>query len=370
MKKLILFLLLIAMIVLTSCQTSVGISYMVPSEIDMGTHRNIALASTVPYDAFPRPSRYIRTIDSLSRHGYANILTSYDRSLRDDVAAYATKRIYSTLTDSGYFSVLPPSVTDKILDAGSVGLSSKKALKERGIDAVIIPRIENMSIDEYIYSRTTVETRENSKGEEYRVDVTRFYYDADYYLTLSYTIVDVDSERIIAKRKFVVDDSDNFRITDHNFLVVYPERFFSRMIDSLMGRITRQLVPLRTSVDITLMDNKPKSEAAEEAYKAVKDDNLLYARDIFLRNYDSTRHVPSGYNASLLTAAVGDVDGAIELASRVYNDSGNSDVYALLSRLNAIKKSNEESIRQLEGIDGDDASYYENTSSIYDALRR
>lgn len=371
MKKVLISFILVITAVLSSCRTSVGISYMVPSEIDMGNYRNIAISSTVPYYGFARPARYIRTVGSLARFGYADILSTYDYGLKDEVADYATESLWSTLSASGYFSILPPDVTDKILDAGSIGMSARKEFMRRGVDAVIIPRIESMSVDEYIYSQTVVETRENSKGEEYEVDTTRFYYDADYYLSYSYTIVDVETERIVATRRFIVEDTDNFRISNHNFIFTYPERIFANMIDSTMSRITRQLVPLRTSVEITLMDNKPEVKAVNAAYDYAKDGDLSSALGLFLENYESTGHVPSGYNAALITAAKGDVDGAIEIASRVYNDSGSEEVYQLLSRLASIKRSNEESIRQIEGSNEKernlDDSYY---SSIYDALRR
>lgn len=370
MRKLFLALAVTIVFFFTSCQSSVGITYMVPSEIDMGSYRNIALASTVPYEGFPRPSRYIRTLDPLARHGYPYILTTYTRGLKDDVAEYATEKIYSTLSDSGYFSILSPSVTDKILDAGSVGLSTRDAFLERGIDAVLIPRIENMSIDEYIYSRTRYETRTDSSGKEYEVEITNFYYDADYFLTLSYSIVDVRTERIIASRKFVVDDSDNFRITSPSFISSYPERSFRRMIDSTMSRITRQLVPLQTTAEITLMDNKPKDKDVEVAYDALKDGNFSLSSSLFLENYKTDKHIPSGYNAALITAAMGDIDGAIEIADMVYEETGSADVSSLRSRLISIRKSNEESIRQIEGGGDSTLALPSETASIYDVLRR
>ena len=272
MKKIVFIILALALL-LSSCETSVGITYMVPSLIDMGNHRNIALASTVPYYGFTRPSRYIRTLDSLARYGYPYVLSSYSWGLKDDIADYATERIYETLSASGYFTVLPPEETDKILDLGSIGFSSRESLLERGIDAVIIPRIDNMSVNEYLYSRVRTETREDSKGNEYEVDVTYFYYDADYQMKLSYTIIDVNTEKIIASRSFVIEDSDSYRLTNPNFLSNYPERSFRRMVDSTLSKITRQLIPLRTTAEITLMGNKPKNEEAEAAYTLVKDGN-------------------------------------------------------------------------------------------------
>ena len=316
MRKLF-FLLLIAIAVLfSSCQSSVGISYMVPSEIDMGSYRNIALASTVPYDAFIKPSRYIRTVDFIARQGFGYVLSSYGWDLKDDVATYATERIMSTLSDSGYFSILPPSVTDKILSASSIGISARNEFARRGIDAVIIPRIDNMSVDEYVYSRTRVEERTDRNGKKYETEVTDFYYDADYYLAFSYTIVDVESESIIATRRFVVEDDDNFLVSNPYLIYAYPDRHFERMVDSSMSRITRQLVPLRTRASLTLMDNRPKSEDAQVAYDVLKDGDIKQASGLFWDIYLNSGHVPSGYNASLATAACGDIQKAEHIHQR------------------------------------------------------
>ena len=168
-----------------------------------------------------------------------------------------------------------------------------------------------------------------------------------------------------------MDDSDNFRLSGPYFLSNYPLRSFKNMIDSTMSRITRQLVPLRTSVSITLMDNKPESERAKAAYEAVDDGNYTYAATLFYDNFKASGHVPSGYNAALVTAATGDIETAIRIADDVYAKSGNSEVSALRSRLISIKQSNEESIRQIEGSSSpSSSSSYGLNQSIYDTLLR
>ena len=370
MRKKLFFLLLSVVICFCSCQSSVDITYMVPSEIDMGGHRNIAIASTVPYYGFSHPSRYIRAIDSLARYGFASARSTYDWSLKDEIADYMTDKIVSTLDESGYYTILPPDITDSILDASRIGVSSRSEFEKRGVDAVLIPRIDNMSIDEYIYSKTTYETRVDSDGNEYETADTRFYYDADYYLAFSYTIVDVESESIIATRRFVVEDDDNFLVSNPYLIYAYPDRHFERMVDSSMSRITRQLVPLRTRTSLTLMDNRPKSEDAQVAYDVLKDGDIKQASGLFWDIYLNSGHVPSGYNASLATAACGDIQKAMDMAKRVYDESGNAEVYQLYSRLKSIDESNKESMRQLSDRSGEESFSSPASGSIYDALRR
>ena len=58
------------------------------------------------------------------------------------------------------------------------------------------------------------------------------------------------------------------------------------------------------------------------------------------------------------------------MAKRVYDESGNAEVYQLYSRLKSIDESNKESMRQLSDRSGEEGLSAPATGSIYDALRR
>ncbi len=362
MRKLILPLILIIAL-FSSCQSYVNVSYMTPSEINMASHRSIAIASAVPYRGLNHSS-YIRGADALLRHGYGMIRSTYSSSLAFDIADYATDAIFDALSLSGYYTVTDPAVTDRILD----GPDTRTELLERGIDAVIIPRIENMDVNERIHANTRTERRKDKDGREIREEHTTFYYYANYSLTISYTVVDAQTEKVIARRSFVVEDSDSYVVNPPLILLNYPERAFRRMVNSVLPRLTQQLVPLKANMKLSLMDNSPKNADAKEAYDLYDDGNTAQAISIFSRVFEEEGHIPSGYNAALLTASLGSFDEAVEIAERVYRRTGNSKVATLLSTLEMMRDSNTESIRQLTG--SDDASVeFEDSDNIYDELR-
>ena len=52
------------MFLAVSCATGVTINYTQPAEINMGSYRNIAVASTVPYKGLANPPFFVRAIDA------------------------------------------------------------------------------------------------------------------------------------------------------------------------------------------------------------------------------------------------------------------------------------------------------------------
>lgn len=364
MKRLFkLFILVIALFSLCSCATSVAISYIAPSEIDMGHYRNIAVASTVPYVGFGNPPAYIRSIDP---GPYNLVYSSYGPRLSDQVASYATERFMQTLSSSGYFTIKGPSFTDAVLDASAVGVDASKIFKDNGIDAVIIPKIETMGVDEYIYSRIKERTVTDKDGNSRKVYDRIYYYQVNLSLTFSYTIIDTQTEKVVAKRSFYVEDSDNITLDNLYFSPNDPYWDFCSMLRSIQNDIIKQLVPTRMSLSVDLMSNKPKDKSVEVYYDYAKDGNFKAASEGFWDNWKKTGHLPSGYNAALLIGAQGDIDQALKLIDEVCTSTGSGDAYRLQSSLLFAQKSNSESKKQIEGLNEKQDAY---ESSIYDSVR-
>lgn len=364
MKKILFpFILAVLVFLLASCMTSVDISYVAPSGIDMGHYRNIAVASTVPYAGFTNPPAYVRSIDP---GPYNLVYSSYGYSLRDQVASYATERFLETLSNSGYFTIKGPGFTDAVLDASSVGVDARKIFRDNGIDAVVIPKIENMGVDEYIYS--TIREREvvDKDGRPRKVYDRLYYYQVDLSLTFSFTIIDTQTEKVVAKRSFHVEDSDNVSLGSPYFSPGDPYWDFCSMIRSIQGDILTQLVPTRRSISVDLMANKPKDASVEVFYDYAKEGSIDASARGFLANWEKTGHLPSGYNAALLLGATGDIDEALSVIGDVCSSTGNGDAYKLQSNLQFIQKSNSEARNQIEGLNEKNDAF---ESSIYDSVR-
>ena len=118
MRKPAAIIIIAAVLVLASCATVVPIGYMQPSAIDMGGYRNLAVASAVPYGGPVPGYRFV---------GYADvhaaglrIYSGYVSSTAQRIADYATSELYSTLSASGFYNLLPPDMTDAVLDADAL----------------------------------------------------------------------------------------------------------------------------------------------------------------------------------------------------------------------------------------------------------
>ena len=133
-------------LLLASCATTVSIPYTMPSEVNMGRYRNLAVASTVPYRGYVSSGSWI-PVDAA---GFGVMIhPTWGSGTAASVASYATDQLWSTLSSSGYYNLLSPSQTDAVLYAP---VNVSRELRRMGYDAVMIPRIDAMNVDENIYS--------------------------------------------------------------------------------------------------------------------------------------------------------------------------------------------------------------------------
>lgn len=350
MKKLFLIL-ASAIILLSSCSTTVSVDYINPAEINMGSYRNIAVASTVPYRAMRNPSVFVRAVDATAQRN-TFVTSSYSRNLADTVADYATDRLVSTLSSSGFFNVTPPSVTDALINYAGLGNDISSELERRGIDAVIIPKITAMGVDEYVSSEEYLvndPVKKDEHGNPLKVRAWRYYLTQSAYLDYSYTIIDAKTMQVYAVKSFSDKRESTSQISEYGIYSPDVKSYFTSMVNGFQRYILNQLVPQMRSSSISLMSNKPKIKSLEAAYDAAKDGYIDRARGLFLAEYESSGHIPSGYNAALLTASMGDIDSAITLLEEMNLRYSSSDVKSLLSGLKDIKARDEEAMRQLEG---------------------
>lgn len=354
MKK-VLYLLVFVVLFLTGCATSVDVHYLQPSEIDMGQARNIAIASTIPYKGRTGGRDYIRFSNFVDYNWFFR--SSYsDMRLKDRVAEYATRELEDTLEDTGYFNILDRRTTDTILSAGKSGFDTNSMFIEKGVEAVIIPRISGMDIDEFIYRTETIKkVYDPSTEKEVEVKEYKYFLSQIVSLDFEYSIISTKTEQIVATKRF------SKTIYNEDVPVKYLSRYnsefdlynmFRRCIDSFQGSIVKQLVPLGRSTSISLMENKPKDKSIEVAYNLVKEGNIIGAKELFLEHYNATGFIPSGYNSALLSASIGDFNTAISELKVVLKNSSNSEVYNLLSKLQEFRKKTEKAEDQIKGESG------------------
>ncbi len=358
-KYVSLILLILVAVGFSSCRTSVRVSYMSPASVNMGPYKNIAIASTVPYSGRLSYPTYVPVNFSFSFPYY--IKSSYSSNLPEKTANYATNQIVSSLSSTNFFdSIMGTKQTDAILNYPSYkGNTTSDQFRKLGVDAVIIPKITSMNVNEYIYSEKKIvqnnqkpsSSSANNKPSSSTTTVSYDYYkNINCSMTLTVTVISTKTNSIIATKSYNKSSSFN---SDFNPLNPYfsttAEDLFRSMIRQIQSEILSDFIPARITTSLDLMDNKPKNKDIEEYYKMAEKGNLLYSLEGFKENFEKTGNVVSGYNAAVLYAALNRYDEALTWAKRVYDQSGNSKVYALYSRLSSYLKQTREAQSQLDG---------------------
>ena len=347
MRKVSAALLAAMLVLLSSCATSVSLRYMQPSVVDMGGYRNLAVASVVPYNGFIPSTGWVRAAD-IHASGL-RIHSGYSYSTAASVAAYATDQLYTALSSTGFFNLLPPGETDRVIADGGLGGDISSSLHSLGYDAVLIPRIRMMSVDETVYSVPREEWWVDEDGVRHRIIEFDYRYTQTASIEYVLTVIDTSTGRIVSQRTFADSetrkgylDSAWMRLDDASYL-------FRRMIRSFCDGIIMQYVPTERTYSASLMSNKPKNESVEAAYEAASDGNLAAAREIFLSSWQSQGHLPSGYNAALLMAADGDYDGSLSLLSSINERFDSLEARSLYRDIQTIRTRNEVAMGQVSG---------------------
>ncbi len=333
--------------VLASCQTSLSIPYTQPSNVDMSRYRNVAVSSASRYDGYQSLPSYIRYDDSFFSPVivFNNYPTSYSYdSVNSATAGELTRIVNKVFSSSSYYSTLSSDRTDSYTSLYRIGKDPSAMLRSDGVDALIVPKITGLRSDEYIH----VDTEKNSKGEE--VLIYTLYRTVD--VSFSITVLDTATNRIVAMRDYRTSRSTHETFDPHFFRftsILSQQDLVRSALSATVSDITADFIPTRRYADVTLKDNNPKNKSVEDAYKAASDGNFSYALTLFRQAYENEGHVPSGYNAALILASGGDIDGALKILSEI-RESGRDDkeVDRFYSRLVTIKAKNEEAAKQYE----------------------
>ena len=367
MRKKYLIVIIVLSFLLTACSTSVRVGYNRPSEIDMGRYRNIAVASTVPFRGFQSPGFYVRSVDDAAA-SHTHVRSSYDRSLADEVASYATGSLLGSLSSTGFFSITPPEKADRMISKNRLGYSIQDDVEYYNIDAFVIPRIVSMDVNEYLSSERYYYydySRVDKNGKPLRLVDYRYYLTQSASIVYSYTVIDARTMTIYVTKNFSDKIEETTEVGRYGFNAPDPAVYFEKMIDNITRITAFQLAPSRAAAEIELMDNKPDNKSADAAYDYVKDGNIAAAEQIFRDVWRQGSHLPSGYNYALLLAVEGKIDSAIAVLEEIQSVyAGNGDVARLLSDLEEIRRNNAEAQAQIDGT-APYENYTDSSSSIF-----
>lgn len=347
----------------TSCYSTIGLRTLVPAEVNVAGYKTIAVQSTSYNATLPDIIRQLLPIpvrgnidDTYSQY-LTNLPSRFDLTTSDKVTSYTSKNLAKAI-DKGFFTVKGPDYTDALIAAGKIMGTTRKTLLNSNIDALLTSNISYMYYDEYITAIAIYDSTDTSKVTGYN-----FYLVQNAAISLTYMVTDVEANVYIANKTQSISSGDIMTkightdpedikkfVYDTSIYVCYSAtEIFESLVDDFFSAVTNQLSPHYETVYIDLMANKPKVESLQDAYKYVDSGNYKVALEMFLREYNASGHIASGYNAAVLYYALGDYDDAFTLSWEVYNKSGNSNALELYYTLKNIKENQDAAIAQING---------------------
>lgn len=328
MKKSIPYLLvLVVALLLMGCATHVPINYMVPADDNMSEFRNLAVSGVDPYrfSLLYGPSTIV---PDLSGTFPLKVYSGYQPFTERLLASHATGTLLESLDTTGYFKLLPPSETDRN-NGGSVSLYAL------GYDATIDVEFERLDIEEYVYARK-VAVEDDITTEEVETEALAYYLRQKVFVSLSYEVIDNSSGQRRYSRTFQDRTERTFTLDPKDSAVIFAPTMtpvLLEMVERIIMDMTESLAPRWVQSNVALMKNRPTASTVEEAYGAAAQGRISYAYQIFLREWQSSGHIPSGYNAALLAESSGRRDEAIDLMGEVFQSTGNKMAKRQLDRM-------------------------------------
>ncbi len=358
--------LFLLVVMLTSCATSVSVRHLVPGEVDLSEFRSVAVASVSPY-RFPSARPLSPWISGLQETDFT-LSSGYDPSLGTQVADLATDMLVQSVGQTGYFSVLPPSIADAYVSLGSVGEDMQGLLAAKGVQALLVSDITYLDMEESIVGRD-VRTYVTEGTLHYEKVTSREYYLIQKAtLSLTYSLLDISQNRILLSRSFTGKQERETKIGTRIYLfdtgtpgAYRDERryvsgrapsfapLFGQILSGFSPTIGGQLAPSYQLSQLPLLGNKPKLKEVEPAYKLVRRSSYADAYELFLGAWEQQGHIPSGYNAALLLEALGNIDAAVELMSTVYHSTASQQAHDALLRMQEAQSGQKKAERQISG---------------------
>ena len=369
-KSTLLIIVLAIVLVITSCSTTIAIKRLVPAKVDVSGYKTIAVRSTIDETRWVHPTFWgsyvpLTGIDALYA-SYLSMSSYLDFNASSRITDAATSMIYKAI-NTGYFNVLDPQYTDSLVTVGQRNGNLQKTLMDNNVDAVLTTRITNLYYDEYIAPvKDSYLSKDKNGNQYYKV---RFYLYQKYQISISYTLSDVENNKIIATGTFTSDAKvkqtligqtiDNYGTFQRESYinVTAASRLFEDLIKQFADSFRSELSPHYETHYFDFMPNKnPKVDRLEPAYDALEDENWATALRLFADEYKKSGNVAAGYNASILYFTQGQYEEAYALAMELYNKYGNVDALDLYNVLKSIEAQEKAANAQINSTEKSGAS--------------
>ena len=369
-KSTLLIIVIAIALVLTSCSTTIAIKRLVPAKVDVSGYKTIGVRSTIDETSWVHPifwGSYVPLIGVDQFYiNYLSLSSYLDFNASSRITDAATSMIYKAI-NTGYFNILDPQYTDSLVTVGQRNGNLQKTLMDNNVDAVLTTRITNLYYDEYISPVKDTYLSKDKNGKQYYK--IRFYLYQKYQMSISYTLSDVENNKIIATGTFTsdakvnktligqtVDANDTFQRESY-FSITPASRLFEDLIKQFTDSFRNELSPHYETHYFDFMPNKnPKVERLEPAYDALEDENWATALKLFADEYKKSHNIAAGYNAAILYFTQGQYEQSYDLAMELYNKYGNVDALDLYNVLKSIEAQENAANAQINSTEKSGAS--------------
>lgn len=334
--------LVIVLVAFTSCSTTIALKTLVPAKVDVSGYKTIAVMSTQDNTRWIRPSFWnsVVPIKSVDQKFYRDlsIVSGLDFNVSTAVTDAATDMIYKAIDTGLSYKVIEPKLTDAYVTVGQNNMNLRKTLMDNNVDAILKTEISYLYYDEFIKQETDLFSSKDQYGQTYYQK--NFYFVQQYGLTISYTLTDVENNRIIATGSFSSDTREKStkightadstdRFVEDYYSITSASRLFRNLITEFTDSFRAELSPHYVTEYFEFYKNKPKVDSLEAAYDALEDERWKVAQDLFYAEYQKSGHVNAGLNASILFFANGDYEKAFSLSQEIYNKTGDPEALEL-----------------------------------------
>ena len=363
-KSFALILIVVLVLVFTSCTTTIAINRLVPAQVDVSGYKTIAVRSTIDETHWKQPSfwnSYVPFVSVDQLYWQYMSMRSYLDFDASSVITNAASDMITKAINTGFFTIAEPKLTDSLINVGNYNGNLRQTLLDNHIDAVLTTKITSMNYDEYITAERDSYTSVDKDGKKYYA--IRFYLVQKYSMSISYTLSDVENNKIIASGVF---NSDNKQVktkigqtinekgeykADSYTSIDSASYLLKSLINDFANKFRNELSPHYVTNYFDFMPNKPEVKSLKAAYDAVENGNNQTALTIFADEYARSGHVAAGYNAAILYFAVGQYQQAYDLCNDLYKNHGNTDALDLLNTLKAIEAREKAAEKQIESTE-------------------
>lgn len=273
-----------AVIILTSCSTTIHATIQRPAEIDLNGAQTIAVLPVQVSES--NIFRDVAVIGDIADF-FNTVKNSSNGSY--EAASRITSGLEKGINNSDYLQLVYSEAVKSAINAG----------KKAPCDVYLTGKITQFSNEIKNKKRTVLENGEKKQ-------VTYYYREIEF--TLNYQIIDSATNRILASEYETLNATSLEEEDEGN--VWDSMKTMQSQLDDIIENILHKIQPYSVVKSLSLLKDKTKDPDMKTADRFVKDGLLESARTLYLKIYDSRGYFEAGYNAAIILEAQGRYEDA------------------------------------------------------------